>query len=132
MAKIYKTTDRVEFKIGDMTVKIAPLSMSQKNEVQALLLEGSKKTDAKILGQSMLLALKYCLKDLQGVTDSDDNPYQLKFDSGILTDETVEELMNMEYHAELLQVCGAFVKGVPTKLDIAGVEIIEKKSQATV
>lgn len=131
MTKIYRTTDRIEIKIGDITVKIAPLSLIQKNEVQSIMLEGQKNSDLQKLNAAILLAVSYCLKDIQGLEDIEGNSYQLQFENNKLTEQCVDDLMNMEETPNLLKVCSAFVAGVPKKFEIEGVEFVEKKRQAT-
>ena len=126
MAKIYKASDRVEVKIGDITVKIAPLTLLQKNEVQRLMLDGQKASDILKLNDSILLAIRYCLKDIQGVKDSDENDYQLEFDSNMLTENCVNDLMNMEESQNLIKVASTFIAGIPKSFDIEGVSIVSK------
>lgn len=124
MAKIYRINDRVEIKIDDITVKIAPLTLQQKSEVQRMMLEGQKAGDIQKLNDSMILAIKYCLKDMKGVQDSEGNEYALEFDSGMVTDSCVNDLMNMELSPSLLKVCAGFVAGIPKNFDIEGVSIV--------
>lgn len=131
MARIYKTTDRIEVKIGEITVKIAPLSLIQKNEIQSMMLEGQKNSDLIKLNAAIHLAVSYCLKEVQGLEDINGNPYQLQSEEGKLTEQCLNELMNMEETPNLLKVCSAFVAGIPKKFDIDGVELVEKKRQAT-
>lgn len=129
--RIYKTTDRLEIKIGEISVKISPLSLIQKNEVQSMMLEGQKNSDLTKLNAALILAVSYCLKEVQGLEDSNGNPYLLQFENGKLTDLCIDDLMNMEETPSLIKVCSAFVAGIPKKFDIDGVEFVEKKRQAT-
>lgn len=129
MARIYRTTDRVEVKLGEITVKIAPLSLEHKNHVQKLMLDGQKNQDLQKLNDALLLAVKHCLKDIKGVQDSDGNDYHLEFNEGLLTDNCINDLLNMEESQNLLKVCSAFVSGIPKSFNIEGVEIVEKKRQ---
>lgn len=133
MARVYKTTDRVPVKIGDITVKIAPLSLDQKNEIQEVMIEGQKKNSVAILTKSTLLAVKMCVKEIAGLKSADDSDYQLEFEDDkkeLLTDNCISDLMNMEESANLMKVCAAFITSIPKKFELDGVEIIksEKKS----
>lgn len=125
MARIYKTTDRIAIRIDDITVKISPLSLIQKNQIQQIMLEGQKTSDLAKLSEGLILALKFCLKAMDGVTDSDGNPYPLKFDGDMLSDECVNDLMNMNQSAKLVQVCSAMASGVPTSFKLEGVSFAE-------
>ena len=126
MATIYKTTDRVAIKIGDITVKIAPLSMIQKSNVQSVLIEAQKANDIQKANEALLLSLKYCVKEIKGLQDTGGNDYQLQFENNELTDSCISDLMNMEHGNELLQACAAFVAGIPKSFDnIPGVSFAE-------
>lgn len=133
MAKIYKTTDRITVKIGDLQVKISPLSLDQKNEIQSLMLEGQKKNSIPILTESTLLAVRMCVKEISGLKNSDDTDYKLEFEDGKLTNACISDLMNMEESVNLQKVCAAFITSIPKDFDLEGVEIIkpEKKNQGT-
>ncbi len=133
MAKIYRSTDRIQIKIGDIVCKFAPLTFEQKNEVQAMLVEGQKKFDLVLLNKGIMLAISYCLKSIDNIEDSNGEPYKLEFDGNKLTDECVNELLNMEDSPALIKVCSTIVNGIPKKFDIEGVELLEteKKTQAT-
>jgi hypothetical protein len=130
MARIYKRTDRISVKIDDIVVKLAPLTISQKTEIQQAMLEGSKKTDIREATRGIALAIQYSVKGIEGVQDSDGNPYALQFEGGNLTEACVDDLMNLELTRKLTLVCVAMVKGVPSKFtdeqdkDLEGVELV--------
>lgn len=128
MAKIYRITDRVSVKIGDIVAIISPLSLETKNEIQALMLQGQRSGDIIKLNAAMLMALRKCLKGIEGLTDSDDQPYELKFENGMVAECCIDDLTNLQMSPELLKVCAEFVNAVPKKFNIPGVEIIEKKT----
>lgn len=125
MARIYKPTDRMQFKIGEIIVKIAPLSRHQKNEVQKMMTKGQDKKDLMLLNDAIMLAISYCVKGISGVFDANNEPYQLEFDEGVLTEECISDLLNMEESKQLIQLCSEFVNGIPKKGAVAGVELIE-------
>jgi len=126
MARIYKRTDRIVVKIDDVTLKLAPLTLAQKSEVQQALLLGHTKSDLREATRGVALAIKYSVKTIEGVVDTDGNPYQLEMSDGELTDACVDDLMNMELLDKLALVCSSFAKGVPTEFkDIDGVELVK-------
>jgi hypothetical protein len=132
MARIYKRSDRVVVKIDDITVKLAPLSLHQKTEVQMALLQGQKNLDIREATRGMARAIQYSLKGIEGVEDADGNQYKLQFeDDDTLTDACVDDLMNLELTSKLSQVCLAMVNGVPKEFTdpnrqpLEGVEIVK-------
>lgn len=129
MARIYKLTDRIKVKIDDITVTVSPLSRHQKAEIQTLLL-GLGRGDVKAATEGIILAMKYAVKSIEGLEDAA-GVYKAQFDdSGHLTDETIEDLYNLEDSVKLLQVCQSLVSGVPSEFQdkdgkpIDGVEIV--------
>ncbi len=136
MARIYKRTDRICVKIDDITVKIAPLTLHQKAEIQHAMILGRTKTDIKEASKGIALAVKYGVKGIDGVQDSDGNPYQLKMDSeGNLSDEAVDDLLNLEMTQKLVMICSGMVNGVQTSFTdsdgkaLDGVEIVDTPKQ---
>jgi hypothetical protein len=125
MARVYKLTDRITIKVDDITIKIAPLSLDQKNEIQNEFLLGRTKGSPKHLTNGTVLSLKYALKDIQGLEDADGKPYSLEFDSNALTDSCVQDLMNLDLAEKLAVICATMTKGVPQKFDLEGVEIVK-------
>jgi len=113
MARIYKRSDRIPVKIDDITVRLSPLSVSEKTEIQQAMLNGRAKSDLKELTRGISLAIKYSVKSVDGVVDSDGNPYKLEFDGDGLSQDSIDELMNMELTKKLSMVCAAMVSGVP-------------------
>lgn len=115
MSIIYRTTDRIPIKIHDITVKISPLSMQQKNEILALMIEGQKANDMVKLSQATMLALRFSLKSVEGIQDAEGNEYNLEFENGILTEQCTDDMLNMNQSAALTQVCAAIINGVPSQ-----------------
>lgn len=136
MAKIYRTTDRIPIKIDDITVVIRPLSVHEKTEIQEAALAGRIKGDIKEATRSVVLALKYAVQDIKGIVDSDGNQYKLQTEGGMLTDECVSDLMNLEMSRKLVMVCSSLANGIKTEFTdergeaIEGVELIKKEADS--
>lgn len=126
MAKVYRISDRIGLKVGPITVKISPLTIAQKAEVQSLMLEGQKASDIVKLNAAMILALRYCLKEVNGLEDTN-GPYSLVIEDGMVSEACADDLTNLEFSPSLLKACAAFVNSIPKTLDIDGVEFLEKK-----
>lgn len=80
------------------------------------------------MNEGIYEALKFSLKDIQGLTDSNDEVYKLEFnEDGTISDICIEELTNMEVTAKLLQVCGQLISDfTKDSYDIEGVEVVKK------
>lgn len=133
MARIYKRTDRIAVKIDDIVVKLAPLSLDQKTEIQQAMIHGKVKGDLKELTKGIALSIRYAVKSIEGVQDSDGNPYKVEVDSnGDLTKECVDDLMNLELTAKLSMVCASMVNGIPSEfkdndgIPMSGVEVVKQ------
>ena len=114
MSRIYRKSDRLKIKIDDLQFVISPLSLHEKTEVQQLMVEAQSKGNIGKLTKSICKTIQYSLKDINGLYDCDDQPYKLSFDdSGMLTDECLDELMNLELSDRLQQVCVRLLGGIP-------------------
>lgn len=131
MARIFRKSDRIVVRIDDVTVKLAPLTIHQKVEIQTAMLNGRANGDLKEATNGVTLALKYSMKGIDGVFDDDGNAYKLEFDGDVLSDACVDELMNLEMNSKLSIVCAGILNGIPgeftdhlgNKLD--GVEVVK-------
>lgn len=129
--KIRKTTEKIAVKVGDLIFKISPLTFEQKCEIQSTLMAG---TAISILKASKL-AIKYAVKDIDGLENVDGSKYEVKFDNIGLSDETVDDLANTEISDSLNYMCISLLNGLPkrfehpvTKEPLKGVSFVEKES----
>lgn len=129
--KLFKMTDRVKIKIDDIILSISPLSLEQKEEISAHLLEFGTKKDVKHYINAVATSVKYALKDIEGVTDIKGNKYELSFEEdGSLTKGCIEELLNTQISGKIGASCIAFIDNIPSKIygddgnALEGVEII--------
>ena len=137
--RVYRTTDIVKLKIGELEVGISPLSYAQKAEIQAQILTGNVKGAI----EGARLAVKYGVKSVSGLEDADGNAYELAKDESGLSDSAVDDLLNVEPGETLSLVCLNLIKGLPgtfvdpnTGQELKGVKVLsdnaEKKSRAQV
>lgn len=126
--KIRKTTEKVPVKIGELTFKISPLSFEQKCDIQNLLAAGGSTSILK----ASKLAIKYAVKDVEGLENHDGSKYEVKFDEIGLSDETIDDLANTEINDSLNYVCITLLNGLPkrfehpvTKQPLVGVSFVE-------
>ena len=133
MKKIYKRSDRIAVQIDDITVRLAPLTFDQKNEIQQSMLDGRSKNDLAALSKGITLAMKYSLRGIEGVQDSDGQPYKLALDeAGNLTDSCIDDLLNLESKEKLTLVCMSLLRGIPEQFtDMVGVSFVATTSEGS-
>jgi hypothetical protein len=116
MAKILRKTDRVKVKIGEVAFYLAPYTQEQKQEINSLtkVESGTEVIDA--IGR-IKLALKYCVKGVEGIETVDGEEYQLSFDdNGDLTDETIDEIYTIEINNELVSAAIQLSHSIPEEI----------------
>lgn len=135
MAKIYRTTDRIKVKIGEIVVTIAPLSLHDKTEATKLIASGTSRKDYGVTHEGLIYLLKCALKDVSGFETSDNQPYKLQFEDGKVTDDCISDLFNHEVHEKLVMLCTSLVRGISNKLvdhegkEIEGVEFLKSEKE---
>lgn len=125
--RVYKISDKIKIKIDELTFSVSPLSISDKNEVQTLMLEGQKEQNLAKLNDAIHLAIKLSVKDVEGLTDSNNEAYKFTYDNGKMSDENLNDLLNLPVSEKMIKVCSQIVSGVPTDFTIEGVSFVEKK-----
>lgn len=136
MSTIYRTTDKISVKIDDITVKVSPLTYLQKIEVQDLMTKAITEKSMKYAMDGTIKAIKYSLKSINGLTTPDGEDYQLDIEDKQVTDECINDLLNMKYSQKLAAVCASLVHGVGqdiidpqtgNKIDGISFEVSEEK-----
>lgn len=102
---IYRMSDRIPVKLGELTFWIAPLSVDAKGR----LLTFSKRVSGEerdVAMEGAAAALKLSVKGVDGLKLADGSPYECEFDEqGNLTDDCVSELMQLDCAAPLTRLC---------------------------
>lgn len=132
--KIYRMTDRIPLKIGDVTFKLGPMSAEQKMDISGCYktVEGESVAD---VGAATMKVLKYSVKDVEGIEyGAGGGEYKVSFVNGCdaeLTDDCVGELLTLEQKSQLVTACFAFVNEIPKQVNdpitnkkLKGVEIL--------
>lgn len=137
MARIYKTTDRIKVKIDDLTFFVSPLTYAQKSEIQSKLYKALNDKDMMAAQDAAVLSIKYSVKNVTGLYDANEEPYQLILEDNKVTDSCIDDLLNIESSTKLASVCTSLVHGVGNDIvdpetgeSIEGVsfEVTEKKN----
>ena len=107
MSVVYRTSDRIKIKVGGLVFKISPLNKFQKEKIQTLSLQDK-------LIQSATEAIKCAVKSVDGLKDANGEEYQLELDDNKeLTEDCVDDLMNLEIGPQLATVCASLLSGIP-------------------
>jgi len=134
---IYKTSDKISVNIDGIDIKISPLTHAQKTQLQSHMMKAVA-GDMEAAMDSVRLSISFSLKDIKGITfmdeDGEEREYKLQFEDGLLTDECIDDMLNMPISGKLNSVCATLLQGVPDKIvdengdEIEGIKI--KKSTA--
>ena len=131
MAKIYRLSDRINLKVDDLEIVIGPLSIHQKASVEEV-------NASSGLIKASIEAMKYAIKDIKGLQDSEGNDYELqREEDGSLAEETLNDLFNLENSYKLIAISLNLLNNVPdefidvnTGRPLEGVEfIVDKKAK---
>ena len=112
MSTIYRLKDKIKVKIDDLKIKVSPLSYSQKMEVQDEMTKAVVEKDMKYAMSGTIKAIKYSLKSIKGLTTPDGEEYELEFENNQVTDECIDDLLNIQYSQKLAAVCTSLVSGI--------------------
>lgn len=132
---VFRTTDRIPVKIGELTFWVSPLSFEQKNQVFNLISRDGGEELIKGL-QSVQMVLRFSVKDVEGLENPDGTPFKVDLDSeGNLDADCVDVLLNLPDFGKLSQVLKTWmeqeikdpkIEGV--EVDFKGIKNIKKKS----
>lgn len=136
--RIYKTSSKIEVKIEDISIFVSPLSYHQKMELQGLMVKAAN-GDMNAAMEAVVKALKMSVKDLKGVLILDDQgndvEYKLEFNGEELSEECVNDLLNMPISNKISTICTSLLAGVPDKIigpdgePLEGVSIVRPKME---
>lgn len=131
---VYRMTDRIPVKIGELTFLLAPLNVAQKARLLASVqnVAGVQNEDAF---SKASLAIRMSVKEVEGVKCADGSDWVTELGpDGELTDDCLSEIMQVTQNADLVQVCLAFGlnriedPGLPgIEIDLKGVRSVKKK-----
>lgn len=129
MAIIYKKQDRLRVRIEDIIVELSPLTFQEKNIIKKHILSGD-------LDNAAVTAVKMCLKQVTGLKNVDGSDYELSFNGEELTDETIDDLLNLNCREKIVLTSLNLVGGVPSVFideesgnPIEGVEILQDQPE---
>jgi hypothetical protein len=107
--RIYSKTDRIKVKIDEVVFTISPLSYKQKIEVQSLLTSGKQ-------FEGSILSIRMAVKDIEGVEDAQGNAYKLKFENELISEDCIDDILNIENSMKLQLTCAELINGIPKEI----------------
>lgn len=123
MAILFRSSDKITCKIDGVTLKVSPLTFQQKAEISSTYTMSAGEMVADHFKRTFL-AIKYAVKEASGIELVDGSEYKVELsESGVLTDECVDDLLNLEIGPKLMQACANLINGVTSELNnIEGVK----------
>lgn len=124
--RIYRPTDLIDLKVGEIVITVSPLTKEQKIELaQMSSVEGGKIKVDHVKSTEALI--RFCVKKLKGVEYSDGSPVELSpGDDGKLSDADCEAvwavLDNLENSNDIVIALFKMMRGA-MDMDIPGVEM---------
>ena len=103
---VYSTDDIIKINIEGLTLSVSPLTYKQKDEIQSLFLSNKALEGA-------VKAMRYAIKDIEGLKNRDGSDFKLKRKAGQLDDRTVDMLLNAPFGTKMNLVCVSLLNGIP-------------------
>ena len=135
MAVVYRTTDRITIKIQDVEFKIAPLPYAEKIKIKSSLARHGG-ANIEDISKTSIDVIRYSVKEVKGLMYADGSELKLELDeSGNLTDESVNELMNIEMSENLVGSVIQLMNKITNKIvdengeEIKGIKIVLPKAK---
>jgi hypothetical protein len=89
-----------------------PLTVGEKTEITGSLKPGS---EMKEMLEFTRLVISKTLKDVKGLERADGSSYRLEFEGDNISQDCLDDLMNLEINEKIITVAGMFLKGVPSE-----------------
>jgi hypothetical protein len=105
---VFEVTDKVKVEVDSLVFEVSPLSFLIKSKIQTQVVQG----DA--LGAAVT-ALKAGIKSVKGLKRKDGSDYVLSFDGDMVSDKSIDDLMNIPHSQKLIAICMNLISGMPEK-----------------
>lgn len=127
---IYKPSDRILLKIGDISLKVSPLTALQKANLMSLtkMSAGREVADTSMMA---IMTIKYSVKEIYGVdaTFADGTEFSLSYDpDGTLSEESLTAIMQILDNGTLTQIAAQLLTTGVQSIKVPGVEVDAGKS----
>lgn len=105
---VYETTDKIKVKIDELVFELSPLSFLTKNKIQTQVVTGNAL-------EAAVTALKHGIKSVSGLKKRDGSDYKLSFENDVVSDASIDALMNIKSSQKLIAVVMNMISGMPEK-----------------
>lgn len=129
--KVYKLSDKIDIKVDDLVITVQPLSFEVKTQIQANILNG----DTMSMVHAAKEAIKNSVKEIRGLENADGSVYELEKDGDVLSDNCVNDILNIDQDSKISFICTQLLQGVSDKFidpqsgkAIPGIKLIKDKS----
>lgn len=133
--RIYKCSDKVEIKIDSLSIFVSPMTYHQKSQLQPLMISAANGNMDDAM-KAVMQAMKFCLKGIRGVSVQDDEgndvPYVLEFNDNEVTEECLNDILNMPISQKISTICTSLMSGLSSRIcdpngqPIEGIEVVGK------
>ena len=131
---IYKSTDRIPVKVGEITFWVSPLTYGQKIQIaESTKLKGGVEVQDNY--QVAFKTIKFSVKSVEGFKDSCGDDYSPTFDAdGCLSDDSTSDIMNLDSAKYIVSACASLmneIKGYEldgVTVDIKGIKSVKKST----
>ena len=115
MAILLRKSDRIKVQVEELELEIAPLSFAAKMEVNDVLVS-AKPEDLSASMKASRIAIGHAIKSIKGIETLDGEAYELKFENEKLSDECIDDLLNLEVCPKLMIVCSSLLGWIPNEV----------------
>lgn len=114
---IYRPTDRIRVQVGEVVLKVAPLTYEQKTQLlsHTVMRNGEPVRDG---ARSSFLTLKKAIKEVEKLPElkyADGSPVEFKWEDGELSEESLEVLLQVLGSVHSPQLSTALILGKYTE-----------------
>lgn len=114
MTRLISVNERIPIKIDGITIHVSPLTYLEKMQLQDYMMKAVNGNLSEAM-KGAAMAIKFSVKDIEGVKDSQGYKYKLEFEENgrHLTDESVDNLLNLPQNNKIIATCSSLLEGIP-------------------
>lgn len=127
MRRIYKLSDRIRIKVGDLTVILRPLTYKEKADIQSEMITSSGNIRGAM--DAAVNALKCALVGFEGISNADGSPY-------VYSEADFDDVLNMPESSTLTKAAMNLLNNIPkefvdphTAQKLQGVEFLDEVNE---
>ena len=116
MTKLISIDETIQVNIDSITIHISPLTYLEKMQLQEYMMKAVNGNLVEAM-KGAALAIKYAVKDIDGVEDSDGYKFKLEFEENKrhLTDRCVDNLLNLPQNNKIIATCSSLLEKLPSE-----------------